>query len=1044
MDVFNNINVQVEMFNENALRIYMYPEKYINAWEMPDEALAMDIPRKPSIDKLYNVSFTTEPVFGVVVERITNSTVKTKIIDTTVTGTIFSRQFMQLTTRLSSGHVYGFGEHNHRRFKHDMDWKTWPIFTRDVAPVDEWNLYGAHPVYLNLEEDGKANMVFLKNSHAMGKLSYVCLTYISIGRPLWYLLKERIAMVKVSYECVTYISIGRTLWCLLKERIVMVKVSYECVTYISIGRPLWYLLKERIAMVKVSYECVTYISIGRSLWYLLKERIVMVKVSYECVTYISIGRPLWYLLKERIAMVKVSYECVTYISIGRTLWYLLKERIAMVKVSYECVTYISIGRPLWYLLKERIVMVKVSYECVTYISIGRTLWYLLKERIVMVKAIGKPLMPPYWSLGFHLCKWGYENLTVVQDVVERNRMAEISQDVQWGDIDYMFNKFDFTVDKKTFKDLPEFVDELHQNGQKYVIIVDVGIGANETIIEQGRLNSPGYEMYKDGIDMNVFVKNHDDTVLKGKVWPGLTAFPDFSHTNATDYWIKYIKYFYDTERVKVDGLWIDMNEPASFVQGSINGCINNTLNYPPYVPHILDGHTGSLYYKTICMDSKQKWGNHYAVHSLYGHAESIVTYRAMTTLWNKTRPFIMTRSSFAGTGKYSFKWLGDNQSQWRQIPWSIIGILEFSMFGFPMIGADICGFWYAAQYEMCLRWSQLGAFYPFARNHNAKGWPHQDPAKWGEGFTSIARRTLHIRYKILPYLYTQFHLAHTTSSMVARPLVFEFPEDKQTRDVDRQFLLGPAFLVTPVLEQGKSSVEGYFPKQRWYNYYDGTEFAVSGQRITVDAPLPIIPLHLRGGYILPTQQPANTTVYSRQRPMGLIVAFDEDTSAKGELFWDDGDSIDSFTRGEYLKAEMSATKGKYLEYKVVKSGYEAATSLFIDTIELYGLFGFPERVIVDSVQIPTSSVRSKEKTKVFVVVLIVAVLLITAEAQSCRKKCENKDDKCAKECRKEHPNNNNKKKKCLNNCDEAERKCKKKCNKRDLFSDLDFNLEENQ
>ncbi|XP_052104332.1 sucrase-isomaltase, intestinal-like [Mytilus californianus] len=783
MDVYNNINVQVEMFNENALRIYMYPEQSMKAWEIPDEALAMDIPGKTSIDKLYNVSFTTEPVFGVVVERITNSTVKTKIIDTTVTGTIFSRQFMQLTTRLSSGHVYGFGEHNHRRFKHDMDWKTWPIFTRDVAPVDEWNLYGAHPVYLNLEEDGKANMVFLKNSHAMD--------------------------------------------------VVLQPEPFPAITWKVIGGVLDF-----------------YVFLGPS-----------------------------------------PHEAVQQ-----------------------------------------------------YIS-----------------AIGKPLMPPYWSLGFHLCKWGYENLTVVQDVVERNRMAEISQDVQWGDIDYMFNKFDFTVDKKTFKDLPEFVDELHQNGQKYVIIVDVGIGANETIIKQGRLNSPGYEMYKDGIDMNVFVKNHDDTVLEGKVWPGLTAFPDFSHTNATDYWIKYIKYFNDIEGVKVDGLWIDMNEPASFVQGSINGCINNTLNYPPYVPHILDGHTGSLYYKTICMDSKQNWGNHYAVHSLYGHAESIVTYKAMTTLWNKTRPFIMTRSSFAGTGKYSFKWLGDNQSQWRQIPWSIIGILEFSMFGFPMIGADICGFWYAAQYEMCLRWSQLGAFYPFARNHNAKGWPHQDPAKWGEGFTSIARRALHIRYKILPYLYTQFHLAHTTSSMVARPLVFEFPEDKQTRDVDRQFLLGPAFLVTPVLEQGKSSVEGYFPKQRWYNYYDGTEFAVSGQRITVDAPLSIIPLHLRGGYILPTQQPANTTVYSRQRPMGLIVAIDEDTSARGELFWDDGESIDSFTRGEYLKAEMSATKGKYLEYKVVKSGYTAAASLVIDTIELYGLFGFPERVIVDSVQIPTSSVRSKEK-----------------------------------------------------------------------------------
>jgi hypothetical protein len=111
---------------------------------------------------------------------------------------------------------------------------------------------------------------------------------------------------------------------------------------------------------------------------------------------------------------------------------------------------------------------------------------------------------------------------------------------------------------------------------------------------------------------------------------------------------------------------------------------------------------------------------------------------------------------------------------------------------------------------MCTRWQQIGAFYPFSRNHNADSSPDQDPAAYSQQSIDSTRRALLIRYTILPYYYTLFHKAHINGTMVVKGLFQEFPKDKNCRTIDRQFLVGPAVLVTPVLEPSKTSVTGIF------------------------------------------------------------------------------------------------------------------------------------------------------------------------------------------------------------------------------------------
>ena len=182
------------------------------------------------------------------------------------------------------------------------------------------------------------------------------------------------------------------------------------------------------------------------------------------------------------------------------------------------------------------------------------------------------------------------------------------------------------------------------------------------------------------------------------------------------------------------------------------------------------------------------------------------------------------------------------------------------MFGIPYCGADICGYFNLPSENMCLRWMQMGAFYPFSRNHNGDFSGEQDPALW-DNVAEASRRALTIRYWFLPYLYTLHYEAHREGSTVVRPLLAEFPTDLVARGVDDQFLWGSYLLISPVItETPLDSRRAHFPAARWYNYYTrGMEF--EGPTTTdLFVPLFDIPVHIRGGGILPMQEPAANTM----------------------------------------------------------------------------------------------------------------------------------------------------------------------------------------
>ncbi|XP_056138983.1 LOW QUALITY PROTEIN: sucrase-isomaltase, intestinal [Lampris incognitus] len=598
---------------------------------------------------------------------------------------------------------------------------------------------------------------------------------------------------------------------------------------------------------------------------------------------------------------------------------------------------------------------------VTYRTIGGVLdFYILfgdtPEQVVQefLLLIGRPVIPPYWSLGFQLSRWDYGSLDEVKKTVERNRAVGLPYDIQYTDIDYMEDKKDFTYDKLKFRDLPQFADYLHEKGQRYILILDPAIATSK------RIGNALYESYDRGTAKSAWVMESDGRKpLLGEVWPGETVFPDYTSQNCIDWWVDEYDRFY--KEIKHDALWIVriMNEVANFKKGSTKGCADNNLNYPPYTPRILDE---VMYSKTLCMDAKQAWGNHYDVHSLYGYSMVLATEKALRHVFGGNRTLMLTRSSFPGVGKYSGHWLGDNAANWNDIKWAIPGMLEFGLFGVPYIGADICGFFDDSSEELCRRWMQVGAFYPFSRNHNAQGYKPQDPAVFGPNSKLVAssKHYLKIRYTLLPYLYTLFYKAHTTGETVVRPVMHEFYSDQNTWIVDRQFLWGKHLLITPVLDPGVVRVTAYVPDAVWFDYETMERLKVRKQHFQMDLPADKLGLHIRGGAILPIQRPAVTTTYSRRNPMGLIVALDDNNQAAGELFWDDGDSRETVETGNYTHYKFSATN-EMLTMQVIHAGYKDPNNLEFENITVIGVPQPPISVSVahdnKTIPLPATSIH---------------------------------------------------------------------------------------
>ncbi|KAF4360831.1 hypothetical protein CsatB_022049 [Cannabis sativa] len=569
--------------------------------------------------------------------------------------------------------------------------------------------------------------------------------------------------------------------------------------------------------------------------------------------------------------------------------------------------------------------------------------------------IGRPAPMPYWSLGFHQCRWGYHNLSVVEEVVESYKKAQIPLDVIWNDDDHMDGHKDFTLNPNNYPrpKLLAFLDKIHSIGMKYIVIIDPGIAVNSS-----------YGVYQRGLANDVFIK-YDNEPYLAQVWPGAVNFPDFLNPKTVSWWGDEIRRFH--ELVPVDGLWIDMNEASNFCSGKCKmpkgqcptgtgpgwiccleckNITNTRWDDPPYKINA-SGLQVPIGFKTIATSAVHYNGvMEYDAHSLYGFSQSVATHSALQGLQGK-RPFILSRSTYVGSGKYAAHWTGDNQGTWENLRYSISTMLNFGIFGVPMVGADICGFYPQPTEELCNRWIEVGAFYPFSRDHANYYSPRQELYQW-DSVAQSARNALGMRYKLLPYLYTLTYEAHTSGAPIARPLFFSFPTYTECYGLSTQFLLGSGLMVSPVLEQGKSKVKALFPPGSWYSLFDMTQTIVSkgGKYVTLDAPLHVVNVHLYQNTILPMQQGGMISKEARKTPFTLVVTFpagESDGKAEGKLFLDD-DELPEMKLGNgqssYVDFYASVSKGYVKIWSEVQEGkFALDNGWIVGKVSVLGLGG---------------------------------------------------------------------------------------------------------
>jgi len=389
-----------------------------------------------------------------------------------------------------------------------------------------------------------------------------------------------------------------------------------------------------------------------------------------------------------------------------------------------------------------------------------------------------------------------------------------------------------------------------------------------------------------------------------------------------------------------------MNEPSNFVDGSTSGCPSDTYDQPPFTPSIC----GGLLTKTICMSGRQEAGIHYNLHNMFGHTEGIATQHGLQALFPDKRNIIISRSTFMSSGRYVGHWTGDNFATWEDLKYSIASTINTNLFGITMTGADICGFLQDTTEELCTRWMQMGAFYTFFRNHNDIAAKAQDPAVFSSDAQQHMKHYALLRYNYLPYLYSEMYTASTEGATVLTAVAFAFPEDPNTHSLDTQFLWGSQIMVVPVLSQGATQVEAYFPSDTtWYDLEQPSQTYTGGSSYSISAPLSKLPLFALSGSIIISQKPELTLTEARRNPLTMEIFMPVDSGeGHGHLFWDDGETVLGNNQHTYVQFHIHRIMGKQsgwvMKSEIVKDGHRDIPLL--QTVKVHGLDNFAS-VFVD-------------------------------------------------------------------------------------------------
>ncbi|MFG2634999.1 glycoside hydrolase family 31 protein [Streptomyces sp. NPDC048362] len=428
---------------------------------------------------------------------------------------------------------------------------------------------------------------------------------------------------------------------------------------------------------------------------------------------------------------------------------------------------------------------------------------------------GAPAVPPSWALGHHHAGRGLGGERETRRIVAGYQERGLPLDAVHLDGVHHADRQVFTVDRERFPRLPALAEELRRDGVRLVSVVEPAVRA-----------APGDAVHDGGSTLDAFVRDASGRTVRGVTRAGESAFPDFTHARVRKWWGGLYE-----ERLGQGfaGFWHDMNEPTSF-----NAFGERTL--PRSARHALEG----------------RGGDHREAHNVYALCMAQAGYEGLRELSPRERPFVFSRSGWAGSQRYGGIWSGGVTMGWPGLRASLSLVLGLGLCGVPYSGTDVAGQHGGPSAELYLRSLQLAAYLPLFRTHASARAGHGAPWDFGAEVLEHARAALLERRRLSPYFVTLARLARRTGAPYVRPPWWGAPEDRALRDCEDTFLLGDGLLVAPVLEPGATRRPVRLPRGRWYDTVTEEAYKGPGQ-VVVDAPLSRIPVFARAGAVVPVR-----------------------------------------------------------------------------------------------------------------------------------------------------------------------------------------------
>ena len=474
--------------------------------------------------------------------------------------------------------------------------------------------------------------------------------------------------------------------------------------------------------------------------------------------------------------------------------------------------------------------------------------------------IGRSYIPPKFAFGFGQSRWGYKTKEDFRKVAAGYRENHIPLDMIYMDIDYMDSYKDFTLNEEFSEDFPGFVQEMKDQNIRLVPIIDAGVKIEE-----------GYDVYEEGVENRYFCQREDGSDFVAAVWPGDTHLPDVLNSDARKWFGG--KYRFLTEQ-GIEGFWNDMNEPAIFYsREGLAEAKEMAREFSDGENENWDGSSGDgdsigvwqlgdklsglanspEDYRRFYHNFNGQKVRHDKVHNLYGYNMTRAAGEAFDRIDPDRRFLMFSRSSYIGMHRYGGIWTGDNKSWWSHLLLNLKMMPSLNMCGFLYTGADLGGFGADTTRDLLLRFLALGVFTPLMRNHSALGTREQECYQFED--MEDFRHVIGVRYRLLPYLYSEYMKAALNDDMYFKPLAFVYPDDRMAARIEDQLMLGSEIMIAPVYEQNGKGRYVYLPEEMKFVKFlpDGmiSEEVLKAGIHYVDIALNDVPLFIRSGKCIP-------------------------------------------------------------------------------------------------------------------------------------------------------------------------------------------------